>query len=563
MFYRINYFLSIISVISFFVSWALTCISDMQIIDNIYSFTQLCVVSFYFILFLIRILYRDRNISNISDSFFDIFIIIFVLINKENLFLPFNLEKMNIEYFLIAVRIFFMRKNPLQNMRLMRHPERSVVVSYAATIFYGALLLSLPFSWQPNVSLSFIDAFFTSTSASCITGLASVDISKNFSLLGQIIICSLVQIGGIGIMIFSTIIAFTFSRHFSLEETRAASADINESDIGSIQKIIPQIILITFIFEGIGFIFLFAKFITMFALPKALYYAAFHSVSAFCNAGFSLFPDNLMQFYNSPLTIFTISFLIISGGLGFHVIQNTFFYLHNKTKHQSLHKCKTLTETSKIVICGTVFLLLAGTYLFYALEHRNTLKTLSTPIQYLTAFFQSVTLRSAGFNSVDFSQLTHATQIMMLIFMLIGAGPGSTGGGIKITSFVILCASVYAYMKENKQTVLFRKAVRPELTRKVFISFFYSIGMIFLGLFFLSLSAPHANVSNLLFETISAFATVGVSSGITPQLNINGKLILIFLMFAGKVGTLTLFSAVTLKKSNTKIEYPSANINIG
>lgn len=563
MFYRINYFLSIISVISFFASWALTCISDMQIIDNIYSFTQLSVVSFYFILFLIRILYCDRNISNISNSFFDIFIIIFVLINKENLFLPFNLEKMNIEYFLIAVRIFFMRKNPLQNMRLMRHPERSVVVSYAATIFYGALLLSLPFSWQPNVSLSFIDAFFTSTSASCVTGLASVDISKNFSLFGQIIICSLVQIGGIGIMIFSTIIAFTFSRHFSLEETRAASTDINESDIGSIQKIIPQIILITFIFEGIGFIFLFAKFITMFALPKALYYAAFHSVSAFCNAGFSLFPDNLMQFYNSPLTIFTISFLIISGGLGFHVIQNTFFYLHNKTKHQSLHKRKTLTETSKIVICGTVFLLLAGTYLFYALEHRNTLKTLSTPIQYLTAFFQSVTLRSAGFNSVDFSQLTHATQIMMLIFMLIGAGPGSTGGGIKITSFVILCASVYAYMKENKQTVLFRKAVRPELTRKVFISFFYSIGMIFLGLFFLSLSAPHANVSNLLFETISAFATVGVSSGITPQLNINGKLILIFLMFAGKVGTLTLFSAVTLKKSNTKIEYPSANINIG
>lgn len=563
MFYRINYFLLFISIISFFFSWILTDITNLQIIDNIYSFTQLCVISFYFIIFLIRILYRDGNVSGIGDSFFDVFIIIFVLIDKGFLLLPSNIEKINLEYFLIAARMFFMQKNPLQNIRLMRHPERSVVVSYAATIFYGALLLSLPFAWQPNVSLSFIDAFFTSTSASCITGLACVDISKNFSLLGQIIICSLVQIGGIGIMIFSTIIAFTFSKHFSLEETRAASADINESDISSIQKIIPQIILITFVFEGIGFIFLFAKFITMFALPKALYYAAFHSVSAFCNAGFSLFPDNLMQFYDSPLTIFTISLLVISGGLGFHVIQNTFFYMHNKMKHKSLYKHKTLTETSKIVICGTFFLLLAGMYLFYALEHRNTLKTLSTPTQYLTAFFQSVTLRSAGFNSVDFSQLTHATQIMMLIFMLIGAGPGSTGGGIKITSFVILCASVYAYMKENKQTVLFRKAVRPELTRKVFISFFYSIGMIFIGLFFLSLSSPYSDVSDLLFETISAFATVGVSAGIAPQLNINGKLILIFLMFAGKVGTLTLFSAVTSKKSNTKIEYPSANINIG
>lgn len=563
MFYRINYFFSFISIISFFASWILNSILNIQIIDDIYSFTKLCVISFYFIIFLIRILYRDGNISNINDLLFDIFIIIFVLIDKDFLLLPLNIKKMNIGYFLIAAQILFMQKNQSQNIRLMRHPERSIVVSYVATIFYGALLLSLPFSWQPNVSISFIDAFFTSTSASCITGLVSVDISKNFSLLGQIIICSLVQIGGIGIMIFYTIIAFTFSKHFSLEETRAASTDINESDIGSIQKIIPQILLITFIFEGIGFIFLFAKFITMFPLPKALYYAAFHSVSAFCNAGFSLFPDNLMQFYNSPLTIFTISFLVISGGLGFHVIRNTFSYVHNKVKHKSLYKRKILTDTSKIVICGTIFLLLAGTYLFYALEHKNTLKILSTPTQYLAAFFQSVTLRSAGFNSVDFSQLTHATQIMMLVFMLIGAGPGSTGGGFKITSFVILCANVHAYMKENKQTVLFRKAVRPEMTRKVFISFFYSIGMIFIGLFFLSLSAPDANVSDLLFETTSAFATVGVSTGITPQLHMNGKLILIFLMFAGKVGTLTLFSAVTLKKSNTKIEYPSANINIG
>lgn len=563
MFYRINYFLSFISIITFFASWILTCVSDIQIIDTVYSFSQLCIISFYFIIFLIHILYRDGNIANINDLLFDVFIIIFVLIDKDFLLLPPYIKKMNIEFFLIAIRICFLRKSHLQNIRLMRHPERSVVVSYVATIFYGTLLLSLPFSWQPNVPHSFIDAFFTSTSASCITGLTSVDISKSFSLVGQIIICSLAQIGGIGIMIFYTIIAFTFSKHFSLEEARAASADINENDISSIQKIIPQIILIVFIFEGIGFIFFLMKFITMFPLPKALYYAAFHSVSAFCNAGFSLFSDNLMQFYNSPLVIFTVSFLVISGGLGFHVIRNIFFCLHSRIKHKSLYKRKILTETSKIILCGTIFLLLAGTYLFYALEHKNTLRTLSTPVQYLTAFFQSVTLRSSGFNSVNFSQLTHATQIMMLVFMLIGAGPGSTGGGIKITSFVILCASVYAYMKENKQTVLFRKAVRPEITRKVFISFFYSIGMIFLGLFFLALSAPNADVLDLLFETTSAFATVGVSTGITSQLHFNGKLILIFLMFAGKVGTLTLFSAVTLKKSNTKIEYPSANINIG
>ncbi|MCH5150103.1 MAG: hypothetical protein J1G30_05490 [Spirochaetales bacterium] len=563
MFYRINYFLSFISIITFFASWILTCVSDIQIIDTVYSFSQLCIISFYFIIFLMHILYRDGNIANINDLLFDVFIIIFVLIDKDFLLLPPYIKKMNIEFFLIAIRICFLRKSHLQNIRLMRHPERSVVVSYVATIFYGTLLLSLPFSWQPNVPHSFIDAFFTSTSASCITGLTSVDISKSFSLAGQIIICSLAQIGGIGIMIFYTIIAFTFSKHFSLEEARAASADINENDISSIQKIIPQIILIVFIFEGIGFIFFLMKFITMFPLPKALYYAAFHSVSAFCNAGFSLFSDNLMQFYNSPLVIFTVSFLVISGGLGFHVIRNIFFCLHSRIKHKSLYKRKILTETSKIILCGTIFLLLAGTYLFYALEHKNTLRTLSTPVQYLTAFFQSVTLRSSGFNSVNFSQLTHATQIMMLVFMLIGAGPGSTGGGIKITSFVILCASVYAYMKENKQTVLFRKAVRPEITRKVFISFFYSIGMIFLGLFFLALSAPNADVLDLLFETTSAFATVGVSTGITSQLHFNGKLILIFLMFAGKVGTLTLFSAVTLKKSNTKIEYPSANINIG
>jgi trk system potassium uptake protein TrkH len=172
-------------------------------------------------------------------------------------------------------------------------------------------------------------------------------------------------------------------------------------------------------------------------------------------------------------------------------------------------------------------------------------------------------LRSAGFNTVNFSELTHATQIMMLIFMFIGAGPGSTGGGIKITSFVILCAAVYSYITERKQTVLFRKAVRSEIVTKVFVSFFYSIGMLFIGLFLLVLSVPEIPVSDLLFETVSAFATVGASTGITQDLNISGKLILISLMFAGKVGTLTLFSAVTSKSNNTKIEYPSANINIG
>ena len=563
MFYQINSFFSVLSIALFSILWIFNCFCDFSAIKSFYLYIQQCVISFYFIIFLIRIFYRDKNSSKFSDFFPDFFIVILIILAKNISILPLSIKNLNPELLLIAVRQIYVWTKPFQKIRLMQYPERSVVVSYAATIIYGFLLLSLPISWEPGIPVSYIDAFFTSTSASCITGLTSVDISKSFSTIGQIFICILVQLGGIGIMIFSTIIAFTFSKHFSLEETRAASADINESDIGSIQKIIPKIILITFIFEGIGFFFLFLKFITIFPFAKAFYYAAFHSVSAFCNSGFSLFSDNMMQFYNSPLTIFTISFLIISGGLGFHVIQNTFSYIKRKTKHQSFYKHKSLSETSKIVLTGTVFLLLAGMYLFYALEHTNTLKTLSTPNQYLTAFFQSVTLRSAGFNTVDFSQLTHATKIMMLIFMFIGAGPGSTGGGIRITSFVILCASVYAYMKERKQTVLFHKAIRPEITQKAFISFFYSMGMIFIGLFFLSLSAPGISVSNLLFETISAFATVGLSTGITTSLNGIGKFILIFLMFAGKVGTLTLFSAVTSKKNNTKIEYPSANINVG
>ncbi len=563
MFYKINFIFSLISIISFFISWIFNCIFTSVLINSIYSYSKLCVISFYFILLLIRFFYRDKNVSKLSNFLFDIFIIIFILADNTFSLFPSSIKCLNLEYFFIAAKTFYIYKHPLINVRLMRYPERSVIISYAATIFYGALLLCLPFSWQPNVCVPFIDAFFISTSASCITGLTSVDISTTFSLIGQIIICTLVQLGGIGIMIFSVIIAFTFSKHFSLEETRAVSTDINESDISSIQKIIPQIILISFIFEGIGFFLFFSKFITMFSFPKALYYAVFHSVSAFCNAGFSLFPDNLMQFHDSALTVFTASFLIILGGLGFHVIQNTFSYIKDRMKHQSMHKRQALSETSKIILTGTIFLLLAGTYLFYALEHGNTLKKLSTPTQYLTAFFQSVTLRSAGFNTVDFSQLTHATQIMMLIFMFIGAGPGSTGGGIKITSFVILCAAVYSYIQERKQTVLFHKAVRSEIVTKVFVSFFYFIGIFFFGLFLLTLSSPKIPLSDLLFETMSAFATVGASTGITPQLNISGKLILISLMFAGKVGTLTLFSAVTSKSNNTKIEYPSANINIG
>ena len=213
MFYKINFIFSFISIALFFISWIFNGIFELQLINDIYSFSQLCVISFYFIIFLIRIFYRDKNNAKVNNFVFDIFIIIFILIDKIFCMLPSDIKSLNIEYFFIAIRIFFMHKYPPANVRLMRYPERSVIISYAATIFYGALLLSLPFSWQPNVCLSFIDAFFISTSASCITGLVSVDLSTTFSLAGQVIICTLVQLGGIGIMIFSVIIAFTFNKH--------------------------------------------------------------------------------------------------------------------------------------------------------------------------------------------------------------------------------------------------------------------------------------------------------------------------------------------------------------
>lgn len=542
-------------------------------------------VNFYLLYFLIILYFIDLLLVLITSDFYfpnvipDLIIILFLfLITSYPHLFSFLLPKtagIRIAMSCIFIRYFFFLRHSVKKenlkkiqINILENPAQTVILSYIILILSGALLLLLPISCKAGKDIGFLDAVFTATSASCVTGLVVEDTGTTFSIFGQIVILLQIQFGGLGIMIFSSLITFLFNKRISLEETKALSFQLNETEMNSIYKTIKIIISLSFLIEGVGAVALFFQFYPLYSFSlKTCYYAVFHSVSAFCNAGFSLFPDNLISFQSSPITIFTFSFLIILGGLSFNVILNLYHYLKyrilQKLRKQQNREPWYLTENTKIVLLGSVILILGGTYLLYALEHDNILLKLSMPIQYMTAFFQSVTLRTCGFNTIDFSQLTRSSHFVMLFFMYIGGSAGSTAGGLKINTSAILLASVKSFMKERKQVVLFNKSISRELVLKSFVSFFLSITVIFFSIFIVSLTDPRFSLLEISFEVVSAFSTVGLSTGITAQLSDVAKIISICLMFIGKVGTLTLFTAIFPRKNQITIEYPSANIMAG
>ena len=437
-------------------------------------------------------------------------------------------------------------------------PYMTILLSFMVVTILGGILLSLPISMRYGKSVKLIDGFFIATSAICVTGLSSIDIGSVYNIFGQMVILVLIQLGGLGVITFTSVIIIMISKKIGYYTKKIVQEDINIDTTFKIEEYVKKVILSVIVIEFIGTVILFFEFIKKFGFLKAVYYSFFHSVSAFCNAGFSLFSDNLYGFKNSFIINMTIPLLIFLGGIGFSTILNCYNVLRKKEKR--------LTSTTKLSIKISIFLVIIGMVAMFFLEYSNksTIGNLSFGQKLEASFFQSVTTRTAGFNTISILGLKRSTSLLFVILMFIGASPGSTGGGIKTTTIGLIILGTLATLK-NKDTIEYDKRsvswrIYSKAITVLFISLFYTTICVFLLILF----ERNKNLLDLVFEVFSAFGTVGLSRNLTPSLADISKFILIVTMFVGRVGPLTI--ALALSKSNLKkgrYTYPQENILIG
>ena len=437
-------------------------------------------------------------------------------------------------------------------------PYMTILLSFMVVTILGGILLSLPISMRYGKSVKLIDGFFIATSAICVTGLSSIDIGSVYNIFGQMVILVLIQLGGLGVITFTSVIIIMISKKIGYYTKKIVQEDINIDTTFKIEEYVKKVILSVIVIEFIGTVILFFEFIKKFGFLKAVYYSFSYSVSAFCNAGFSLFSDNLYGFKNSFIINMTIPLLIFLGGIGFSTILNCYNVLRKKEKR--------LTSTTKLSIKISIFLVIIGMVAMFILEYSNksTIGNLSFGQKLEASFFQSVTTRTAGFNTISILGLKRSTSLLFVILMFIGASPGSTGGGIKTTTIGLIILGTLATLK-NKDTIEYdKRSVSWRIYSKAITVLFISLIYTTICVFLLILFERNKNLLDLVFEVFSAFGTVGLSRNLTPSLTDISKFILIVTMFVGRVGPLTI--ALALSKSNLKkgrYTYPQENILIG
>jgi trk system potassium uptake protein len=450
-------------------------------------------------------------------------------------------------------------------------PAQQIVLSFAGVILTGGFLLWLPISNQATATpVSFLDHLFTSTSAVCVTGLTTIIPATQYTLFGQIVILILMQIGGLGLMTMIAAFVIYLGSKMTLSDRLSILESTNRAGFMDFKKFILNIIKYTFIFEFVGFLILCIQLIPEFGLWEGMFKSLFTSVSAFCNAGLDVFgSSSLIPYVGNWIMSLTVSALIVMGGLGFGV----WFDLSQASKsvlkkNQSLRRIiNRLKAHTKIAVIMTVTLILSGMALIFVIEYANpdSLANLSLDTKLLASLFQSVTLRTAGFSTLNIGLLRPATQMIMIIYMFIGGSPGGTAGGIKTTTFAILILMIVAELRSQKNIIVFGKTIERELFRKAFIIFFLLLSTLLTGILLLTLIEPFDWLA-IVFEATSAIATVGLSMGITAALSPAGKMIIIALMYLGRIGPLTLLLSIGDHSKHIKandMTYPSANILIG
>lgn len=455
-----------------------------------------------------------------------------------------------------------LKKNPFkpqgfQGFKL--RPAQMVMISFGAVILLGTFLLMLPVSMANDVGLNFFDALFMSTSATCVTGLATKSLASDFSFFGQFVILVLIQIGGLSIMTLYASMTILLGKNMGMKD-RVIMQDLLEvSSLEELFEMIVDIVKYTFFIELWGAIVLTIAFtFEGFEFGQALYYGFFHSISAFCNAGLTLFDTGLEAYATSPLINFTIMALITLGGLGFIVL---------KELREVVIKRKNLVRLgfhSKLVLTWSMVLTIGGALFIFFGEFLNALDSYSLFDKVQIALFQSVTLRTAGFNTIPLTNLHTYTLYMMTLFMFIGGSPGSTAGGVKTTTLAILFQSIKSTLKGKKEVTAFDRTISSPLVVRATALMFISILITSFFILILMKIEPNQNFLAIFFEVISASGTVGLSLGITPYLSVLGKLAVSALMFSGRIGPLTLILAIgQQQKSSGKFDYPDGRIMIG
>ena len=443
------------------------------------------------------------------------------------------------------------------------NPSQMMVVGFAAVILIGAILLSLPIATQTGERTSFLDSLFTATSAVCVTGLVVVDTATYWNFFGQIVIIILIQIGGLGFMTITTLFSLIVKKRINLKERLLIQESLNQIYLSGLVKLTRYILLMTFVIEGIGALILSTVFIPQFGFIRGSWYSIFHAISAFCNAGFDLMGNvtgpysSLMYYVNNTTITLAISALIILGGLGFPVILDI---VKNK-------KISKLNMHSKIVLISTSILIVVGMLFILIVEYKNvgTLGNLSLKGKILSSLFQSVTIRTAGFATIDLTILHQATLFIMMIFMFVGASPASTGGGVKTTTIAVLILTVKSFLLGKEDIEVFGRRITSSTVRKSVGIFFVGVLAVLTGILLIVLIEPEFDLLEASFEVVSALATVGLSIGGSPNLTFIGKLLIVIYMFMGRVGLLTIFLALVAKNTVNKqqIRYPEGRIIVG
>lgn len=445
--------------------------------------------------------------------------------------------------------------------RFRLYPVQSAALSFVALIAGGTLLLTFPAATADGLGTPLLDAFFTATSAVCVTGLIVLDTATHFSRFGQLVILSLIQLGGLGIMTFYAGVAAMLGRRLGAARRQAVSELIEDTRPFDIVATVRYVVIFTFAAEAVGALLLFARFLPRFASAgEAAYHAVFHSISAFCNAGFSTFSDSLAGFAADPAVNLVIAGLIVTGGLGFVVVHEL---LNRRTLRVGpVAAFRRLTLHSRLVLSTSGLLIVLGMLVFFFTEYDNALGHLRLGGRLIAAFFQSVTLRTAGFNTVPLDALRPVTLFVAMAMMFVGGSPGGTAGGIKTTTLAMLLLAAWGRLRGRERLVVRRRLLPWEVLFRAAAIAAVSSGIVAV-FFLLLLVSQGGSFEHLLFETVSAFGTVGLSTGVTPELGPFGRVLVAVLMYIGRLGPLTLALAMHARTRREPVQYPEASVVVG
>ncbi|OKH32041.1 ATPase [[Phormidium ambiguum] IAM M-71] len=441
--------------------------------------------------------------------------------------------------------------------------SRTICLGFLAVITVGTLLLMMPFSTSSGNWNDPIVALFTATSAVCVTGLGVVDTGTYFSFWGQLFLLALVQIGGLGYMTTTTFLILLVGRRFDLRHKMAIQQALDRPGLQEAPQVIRSVIATTMLFEITGIFLLMPVFVPKYGPSQGLWLSIFHSINSWNNAGFSLFKDNFIGYQSSVLLIVVVTGLIFFGGIGYQVIFELFLWLRDRI--QGKKACVRFSLNFKVALSTTLVLLAFGTVAFFFIEWKNpaTFGSMNFGQQLLNAWFQSVTPRTAGFNTIDIGKMTTAGLFLTIALMFIGASPGGTGGGIKTTTMRVLTNATKAILQGKEEVILYQREVAISLILKAIGVLIGSVATVLLATILISLSDPELNFIQILFEVVSAFATVGLSTGITAQVSVAAKVILILTMYIGRVGVLLFMAALLGDPRPTSVHYPEETLLVG